>query len=1321
MTVSPIRHPTFTTPAMAMGTETHAMATTITTKFTRALTAGLLGTLAVLVLALGAFGEDAQAAPALDVGASLSPHELSPNGGPGKLTVSLVNSGDAPTAGAVTITASLPAPVTASSAADTSGFGVWNCSIAAGGHAVTCTGPNLLPFISPGSDVCSPFLGSACPIEIAFDVPSNTPKGALVLGVEACGGGAPTCGTVSTGLLIRSFGDDFGIGPINGHPLAREDVPAIPGDHAFWAGACDRAAAPPLGAPIPDGVGSRSTILAPDLLFGVPFLRSVSAPEVAEHCIDTGAVEDQAHRSGRLWRSSPYCAQLLCPGSLPSVSSPSGTFGPSWRLAAETQAGSHPDGSTTMAFRRSPGDHKVDGAVDDIVVDLPPGFVGNPNAVRKCTAEQFDAFHLECPPESQVGIARLNIAAVGFGGANIGLNHETAYPVYNLQPRKGKVAELGFGYASGEGTTPVRLVGKARTSGDFGVTAFAAQIPAALPVSAQSVTLWGVPWAAANDQWRSKLGHFGQGDGSCSKHPDTPGGPKQYIPPTGLIPSCRASYDPSWGDGPSGRAVRPFLTQETDCNPSPVTRLSMDSYQHQGSLTTDGEPNLDDANWKRHDSPSPAVTGCADLPFAPDISFSPTNSSADGATGLHVELGIPQNNDPKNGSGGPLDPPAPGASQAAIDGYVAEATSFWKSPAGRAAAHLKDTVATLPAGMSVNPSAAAGLQGCGDSQIGVREQGNPPLFNNGDPFDGDPGDGAECPQGSIIGTARVETPVLDEVLTGQVVLGMPKSTDPASGEMFRLFLVVRNEERGLIAKIYGSSTADPQTGQLTTRFLNNPELPFHKLTLDVKGGDRGLLAQPQRCASHGWGSTFVPWSAAHGGGGHSVGDEGAITTDANCAFGFAPKVTAGTSPRTGRASSTFEFAFSRGDGEQWLRGLTTTLPTGLLASVKDVPLCTNAQARSGSCTAGSRIGSVDAGAGSGSPFYLERKGDVYLTEGYKGGAYGLMVRIPVEAGPFRGSMALSPIIVRQALHVDRSTAQVTVISDPFPLIHHGILLRARHVIVSIDRPGFALNPSGCAPKATNSLLTSAEAATSSTSSGFQAAGCGALAFKPKLALRLTGKRQVRTGKHPAVRARVTQEGVSEAGIERVKVTLPKSLALDPENAQALCEFDAGTKPDLESHCPKGSVVGRARAVSPLLKRPLAGNVYFVKNVRIDKATGNEIRTLPMVIVALRGEIAVNLRGESSTTEAGKLVNTFSRVPDAPITRFDLNLRGGRDGILAVTRTRKAKINLCNTRQTAVADIDGHNGRRADQEVRMKTPCAKNAKAKARLNEGAGRR
>ena len=407
--------------------------------------------------------------------------------------------------------------------------------------------------------------------------------------------------------------------------------------------------------------------------------------------------------------------------------------------------------------------------------------------------------------------------------------------------------------------------------------------------------------------------------------------------------------------------------------------------------------------------------------------------------------------------------------------------------------------------------------------------------------------------------------------------------------------------------------------------------------------------------------------------------------------------------RRGGGSGRFSVHLSRKDGEQWLRGLTAEIPAGLLASVGDVPLCSNAQASAGACPAASRVGSADAAAGAGTPFFLERKGDVYLTEGYKGAPYGLAVKVPVEAGPFRGQFALKPIVVRQALRVDAKTAQVTAVSDPFPTIWHGIPLRARQVTVTIDRAGFMRNPTDCSAKRIVARIGSAAGATAVKTSPFQASGCGALGFKPKLKMRLTGRKQMRTGKHPGVKAVVTQKP-GEAGIERTEVRLPTSLVLDPDNAQALCEFEDGTEPDLERHCAKGSIVGRARATSPLLARPLSGDVYFVKNVRRNEQ-GRLVRTLPMIVVALRGEIAVNLYGESSV-EGKHLVNTFANVPDAPLSQFNLSITGGRNGILTVTRTSRSRINLCNKRQTAEADMDGHNGRRHDANVRVKTPCAR---------------
>lgn len=1071
---------------------------------------------------------------------------------------------------------------------------------------------------------------------------------------------------LTAGEARAAFGDLFGIAPVN-QPGA-DTAPAFPDSAAFWAGTCDVGLA--TVGPVEGGVGTRPDNVIAPAPGGSGDQVEVPAPETPDQCIDWGGLAPHASGAG-LWNRPP-----------------------AWRLPPVTQAGAHPDGTTAMWFNRD-ASGGVDGAVDNIYVDLPAGFVGNPTAVPKCTAEQFVGNPPLCPPETQVGVIHLYLVAGGFGGGNYPASNEEILPVYNLEPRKGRVAELGFAYASAEDATSVRIVAKARTNGDFGVTAFAAQIPAALPLIAQSITLWGVPWSDAHDIWRPFAGWHGEGLSESEQGGEIPPGglPDVTVPPDDR--PIRVGYDPSWGP------IKPFISNPTECSGRTLeTRLATDSYENQGAFTSEGDvdaaaPGEADAgprgNWRTYTSAAPPVTGCEKVPFDAGLGLQASSTVADSPSGLSVDLTIPQNDDPP-------------ASVANDPDDETGAPAHWRSDAGLATSQLNRAVVTLPPGVTVNPAGAAGLEGCSDAQIGVTNAGsNPMLFNNDDPFDGK---GADCPLASKIGTVEVDTPLLDEPLTGEVVLGTPKSTDPESGQMFRLFVVARSAERGLVAKIAGSSVASSATGQLTTTFDRNPRVPFERMHIELKGGSRGLLALPQRCASNGWQGSFSPWSDAYDPGATPVSVGGALLTDQNCAFGFSPTLDAGMDDPRGAKSGTFTFRLTRNDGEQWFSGISAKLPTGLLAAARNVPLCTNLQATRNACPLASRIGSADAGAGSGAPFFLERKGDVYLTEGYKGAPYGLAVSVPVEAGPFRGQFALSTIVVRQALRVDPDTAQVTAVSDPLPQIWHGIPLRVRQVTVKVDRPGFMRNPTDCSEKQIAATVTSAAGATATPSVRFQAIACRGLRFKPRLAIRLTGKRQTRTGGHPGVRALMRQPR-GQANIERATVKLPLSLALDTKRAQSddLCEFEASKT----ANCPRSSIIGRARAVSPLLKRPLSGPVYFAKNVRIN-SRGNAIRTLPSLVLALRGEVALNVRANSDS-KGGKLISTFPAIPDAPVTRFQLNLSGGRKGILQVTKRRNGRnISLCSNRQVADVELDAHNARRHDFELRMKTPCAKQRKA-----------
>jgi hypothetical protein len=213
--------------------------------------------------------------------------------------------------------------------------------------------------------------------------------------------------------------------------------------------------------------------------------------------------------------------------------------------------------------------------------------------------------------------------------------------------------------------------------------------------------------------------------------------------------------------------------------------------------------------------------------------------------------------------------------------------------------------------------------------------------------------------------------------------------------------------------------------------------------------------------------------------------------------------------------------------------------------------------------------------------------------------------------------------------------------------------------------------------------------------------CQSLPFFPSLGIKLTGQGRTTSGTHPTLTATLAQ-AAGQANIASARVSLPLSLALDPKNSQVVCPFAVAQAVHGGAvGCPANTIVGSATATSPLLSSPLAGPVYLVQGIRFG-SSGQQIRTLPTLLVPLRGQIALDLRA-GTTVSGGHLVSTFGSVPDADVSGFTLTINGGSKGILVVTGRHKS---ICSAQQKSSLLFGAHSGKTSSDTITVGTPACK---------------
>jgi hypothetical protein len=907
-------------------------------------------------------------------------------------------------------------------------------------------------------------------------------------------------------------------------------------------------------------------------------------------------------------------------------------------------ASAHPNWGFTQFIikNEAPGETPVD-ELKTVRVDLPAGLSVNPGATVRCKLTVFEAGASGCPVGSEVGKSQVTASLPPLGIPSPPTAPVTEVPVYNVEPKFGEAARFGLELAGNE----VFLEGDIDWSGNYH-EGFTIHVPAAVPED-----LGGL------------LGLLGGEKGLILKNRlvfDGRSGDETFLttPTTCFGPAYADDWQPGeQPGGPSGQIYSTFLRADSVGDPDP-------NFPNGSSFFESPIPPVTETS-----GPGTEPKGCVTIPYEPSIDVDPGTAQTDSPAGATVSVEVPH----------------------LLPDYLAGEDEQDSS-------HTRQATVTLPRGVGLNPSAANGLQVCKDAQFGKGTR-NP----------------VACPPQSIVGRARIESPPLEdqtnpqpeEVLEGNVYVGEQLSRDPASGEQYRIFVEAKSNRYGIDVRLIGNVRADPQTGQLTTTISQTPQVPFTSFDLSFEGGARAVLTSPPTCGPNQTGTTMTPWS----------GNPSSHPTDAFAMTGapgggkcaktlaerpFGPSFGAGPASSMAGAFSPVSVTIARGDGQQELKGADVVLPPGMTGKLRGIPYCPEtalaaAAGRAGgeehatsSCPAASQVGTAAVAAGTGpAPYKIE--GKVFLSGPYHGAPLSLAVVTPATAGPFD----LGTVVVRVALFVDPETAQIRAVSDPIPHVFGGALLDIRSVELKMDRPDFTLNPTSCEPFAAAGTLAGgggdpanpAAFSAFAVNAPFQASDCDALGFKPKLFTKLLGGRKAmrRTG-HPAFRAVLVARG-GDANIKRAALTLPHSQFLDQGHIGTIC-----TRVQLAaSACPARSIYGYARAQTPLLDDEVRGPVYLV-------ASDHE---LPDLLADLHGQVNVRLRGVISSAKE-RLKTVFFPVPDVPVGKFTINMKGGKKGLLVNSR------DLCIRPNRSVLNFKAQNGKKLRvKKLPLRTPGCRKAR------------
>lgn len=929
---------------------------------------------------------------------------------------------------------------------------------------------------------------------------------------------------------------------------------------------------------------------------------------------------------------------------------------------ADTLAGTHPfqltssidlnqDYARTFGLESGKLEPAVPALAQNLAFRLPAGLIGNVRAVRECSDLQFGSEENAgpdlCPNNTTIGTALVTFDNPTGTGVQYNVYR---VPVFNLIPAPGEPARFGFNVDH----VPVVLDTSVRTGEDYGVTVSSRNISEAVQFLDSKVTIWGEPYDPRHNDLR---GWSCLGWGLTKFQEEFP---------------CESKFV-----APQPEASLPYLTLPTECEQlsAPASGEAWKQSVSSGPASFSGVTNEELA------SATPvlaSLTGCGSLPFGPGFEVKPDTREA----GAPIEASTPTG--------------------LTVNVNAAPAGLVELPYESKAAAAISDTKLELPPGLQASAGAANGLSTCSNTAAGF----NSPDTDSEGALASDLSQqsftsaAASCPGSAKIGTVKIETPVLNEPLTGSVYLAA-QDTDPFASPLV-IYLVAEEPTSKVLIKLAGEVQITP-SGQLISDFRDTPQAPFEHLTLHLTDGPQASQATPAFCGRYRSAATFTNGSTS------AVStpppSEFEVSSGPNgtpcpgATLPFAPKqVAESTNPQAG-AFSPFKLTIERPDGDAALKTITTQLPPGAAALIASVTPCPEPYAAEGTCEANdpnSFIGESTAYSGLGpDPYPLH--GKVFLTGPYNGAPFGLSAVTRAEdVGPF----SLGTIVVRSSIAINPFTAAATIdtsaaqffpkagkpaassASQSFaglPETLEGVPAQLKKLEVTINREHFEFNPTNCEAMAVTGQLSGYEGVAPVTvSTPFKVGGCGALPFAPKLTAMVAGHGSKEDGTSFTVT--VESPGLGQANIHKVDLTIPALLPSRLTTIQKACL--AATFEANPASCDEGSVIGGGTVYTPVFKNPLKGPAYLVSH-------GSA--AFPDVEFVLEGEgVEVILDGKTDIKDK-VTYSKFETAPDAPFTKFISSFPAGPHSALTPNVPESEEYNLCKHTLTLPNEITGQNG------------------------------